>query len=550
MSVNNKKSKKAVRNAPAQRKDTAKTDKSKNKIVIAAIVAVSVIVLFVAGLFAFINNTRVFDYMDVDLSKYITLSAEDYKDLSLNLNFDEIGESDVQRKINKLLCQNKNEKPLYDGASVINMPITLGDVVKIYYRGYSIDENGNEVEIEGGSNLFGDIYELEIGSGSFIPGFEEGLIGVIPKNYPRSVDKITSGKVQNGDIIYLSYDALYPDGTTASKTSERIDLSSENIDKKYGLGFKNYITGGKSLEGASISAKEIGQTISESKIFKIAESGSIVYYNLKVDYVIREDVEPLTLDVRFPSTYHNEELRGLEAKFDVYVSGVIFYDTPEYNEKFITETLKLSEEQLNAYGGDTLIEKHRAMLLEELQNEENDNRLTIYENAIWDALHEKVIVKKLPESEVNRYYKSEYNSMASQYSSYSSVYESIDAFARAYYGLSSNANWQTHITLLANTTVTEKMMFYHIMKTEGLMPTGEDYERRYAECVNEYLEYYKDLYKEDLEDCETDEEYNERVEEIKNQMFDYYGKDFFVENVYYNAVVESLVKWVEENSKQ
>lgn len=550
MSVNNKKSKKAVQNAPVRRKDTAKTDKSKKKIVIAAIVAVSVIVLFIAGLFAFINNTRVFDYMDADLSKYITLSAEDYKGLSLNLNFDEIGEDDVQRKINKLLCQNKNEKPLYDGASVINMPITLGDVVKIYYRGYSIDENGNEVEIESGSNLFGDIYELEIGSGSFIPGFEEGLIGVIPKNYPRSVDKITSGKVQNGDIIYLSYDALYPDGTTASKKSERIDLSSENIDKKYGLGFKNYITGGKSLEGASISAKEIGQTISESKIFKIAESGSIVYYNLKVDYVIREDVEPLTLDVRFPSTYHNEELRGLEAKFDVYVLGVIFYDTPEYNEKFITETLKLSGEQLNAYGGNTLIEKHRAMLLEELQNEENDNRLAIYENAIWDTLHEKVIVKKLPESEVNRYYKSEYNSMASQYSSYSSVYESIDAFARAYYGLSSNANWQTHITLLANTTVTEKMMFYHIMKTEGLMPTGEDYERRYAECVNEYLEYYKDLYKEDLEDCETDEEYNERVEEIKNQMFDYYGKEFFVENVYYNAVVESLVKWVEENSKQ
>ena len=181
MSVNNNKNKKTAQNAPAVKKETERTNNSKKKTVIAAILALSVILLFAAGLVAVINNTRVFDYMDADLSKYITLLPEDYKGLSFNLDFDEIGESDVQRRINKLLCQNKNDKPLYDGASVINMPITLGDVVKIYYRGYTVDENGNETEIESGTNLFGDLYELEVGSGSFIPGFEEGLIGVIPK---------------------------------------------------------------------------------------------------------------------------------------------------------------------------------------------------------------------------------------------------------------------------------------------------------------------------------------------------------------------------------
>ena len=550
MSKNN--SKKGANPTPVQNKTAARSEKKPKKkvVIIAAVSIAAFLILFVSGLFAVINNSRQFDYMNEDLSKYITLSENDYKGISLDFEFDGVENGDVQRKINALLCKNKNKTPLYDGANVINMPITLGDVVKIYYRGYTVDEDGNEVEVENSSNLFDKVYELEIGSGSFIPGFEESLLGIIPKEYPREITKITQGKVMANDVIYLSYEAIYPDGSVDSVSAERIDLSSKNVDKKYGSGFKNFFVGGKSPEGAALNAKTIGETISEQKVFNLSEGGSAVYYNMKVEYAIREAEAPLTIDARFPSTYFEESLRGVDVKFDVYIQSVVFYDTPEYNEEFITKTLKIKESDLAKYEGDSILEKHKAMIYEELEREETKNRRSVYETEIWKQLHEKVKVKKLPESEVNIYYLSEYNQMYSLYASYQQSYESVDAFARAYYKLSANGDWKGHITSLAEEIVTEKIIFYYILKSESLIPEGEAYDEKYNEVFGESLEYYKDIYKAELDKCKTDEEYNKKLEEIKSEMVEYYGENYFRESVYYLSVVDKLVEWTEQNAKK
>ena len=59
---------------------------------------------------------------------------------------------------------------------VTDQAIKLGDSAFIYYTGYL-----NGTAFSGGSNASdAKPYELSIGSGSFIPGFEEGLIGIIP----------------------------------------------------------------------------------------------------------------------------------------------------------------------------------------------------------------------------------------------------------------------------------------------------------------------------------------------------------------------------------
>ena len=549
--MSKKNSKKRVNPAPVQNKTAANTEKKpkKNVIIIAAVSIAAFLVLFVAGLLAVIENSRHFDYMQEDLSKYITLSEGDYKGISLDFEFDEIGENDLQRKINALLCKNKNKTPLYNGANVINMPITLGDVVKIYYRSYTVDKDGNEVDVENSSNLFDKAYELEIGSGTFISGFEEALIGIIPKEYPREVGRVTEGKVMANDVIYLSYDAIYPDGSTETVSAERIDLASKGVDKKYGTGFKNFFVGGKSPVGASLNAKEIGKTMAEQEVFNFAEGGSAVYYNMKIEYAIRETQPPLTIDVRFPSTYFEESLRGVDVKFDVYIQSVVFYDTPEYNEEFITKTLKIKESDLSEYEGEGIVEKHKAMLYEEILKQEQKNRRSVYENEIWEYLHDKVKVKKLPESEVNKYYLSEYNQMYSTYISYQQSYNSVDAFARAYYGLSANADWKGHINSLAEEIVTEKIIFYYILRTESLIPEGEAYDELYNEVFGESLEYYKDVYKEELDKCKTDEEYNKKLEEIKTEMMEYYGENYFRESVYYLTVVDTLVEWTEKNAQ-
>ena len=60
--------------------------------------------------------------------------------------------------------------------TVTDRAVANGDVVKIWYTGYT-----DNYAFSGGSNMKDeDPYELVIGSGSFIDGFEEKLIGVIP----------------------------------------------------------------------------------------------------------------------------------------------------------------------------------------------------------------------------------------------------------------------------------------------------------------------------------------------------------------------------------
>jgi hypothetical protein len=48
------------------------------------------------------------DFLKDDLSKYITISEEDYKNYTINLSFDSVDSSDVEREIMQLICKNKN----------------------------------------------------------------------------------------------------------------------------------------------------------------------------------------------------------------------------------------------------------------------------------------------------------------------------------------------------------------------------------------------------------------------------------------------------------
>ena len=114
-------------------------------------------------------------------------------------------EGDIARKIASLRYQNK-KGALHNGGNVINLnqPIDAGDTVKIYYRGYTVDDAGKENAFGGGCNFTSTPYALGIGSLGFVTGFEESLIGVKPNDYSKLNLKKT-GNVEAGDIIYLTY---------------------------------------------------------------------------------------------------------------------------------------------------------------------------------------------------------------------------------------------------------------------------------------------------------------------------------------------------------
>ncbi len=125
------------------------------------------------------TETRVprYDYMTNDIADHVTLDKSAYTDIQLTLPSTLlITDADVMEYIDYIRFDYRVADN--DGEQVTDQPLKLGDNAFIYYKGVMDGE-----EFEGGSNWDDEVpYQLGLGSGSFIDGFEEGLVGVIPAN--------------------------------------------------------------------------------------------------------------------------------------------------------------------------------------------------------------------------------------------------------------------------------------------------------------------------------------------------------------------------------
>lgn len=97
----------------------------------------------------------------VDPFKYVTLG--DYEGLRIDPVDTTVSDADIDANIESLLSSRATAKDAGDRTA------RMGDIVNIDYIG---TENG--VPFDGGTGN----YDLELGSGSFISGFEEGVVGM------------------------------------------------------------------------------------------------------------------------------------------------------------------------------------------------------------------------------------------------------------------------------------------------------------------------------------------------------------------------------------
>lgn len=103
------------------------------------------------------------ELQDMDLTKYLQLG--EYTGVEISPKLEEVAEADVEAGIENIYLSQ------YEGEGITDRAVEDGDFTYIQFAGYQ-----NDVAFDGGT---GESY-LEIGSGTFVPGFEEGLIGAIP----------------------------------------------------------------------------------------------------------------------------------------------------------------------------------------------------------------------------------------------------------------------------------------------------------------------------------------------------------------------------------
>ncbi len=116
-----------------------------------------------------------YDYMGAEVAPDVTLDKSAYTDIKLTLPSTlQITDAAVAEYIDLIRFDYRTLDN--NGEQMTDQPMKLGDDAFIYYKGVMDGE-----EFEGGSNWDDETpYQLGLGSGAFIPGFEAGLVGVIP----------------------------------------------------------------------------------------------------------------------------------------------------------------------------------------------------------------------------------------------------------------------------------------------------------------------------------------------------------------------------------
>ena len=116
-----------------------------------------------------------YDYLNNSVAKYVTIDKSAYTDMALTLpDSYNLTLEDAQLYIEYIRFENRTA--VNGETEIKDIEVKMGDDAFIYYKGFVDGE-----AFDGGSNWDEEKpYQLGIGSQSFIPGFEEGLVGVIP----------------------------------------------------------------------------------------------------------------------------------------------------------------------------------------------------------------------------------------------------------------------------------------------------------------------------------------------------------------------------------
>jgi len=204
------------------------------------------------------GNNRIL-YNDEDLSKFVTLG--EYENISVDMQSDEI--LDVIEEFG--IADVKGAGLYYE---IKSGKVKKGDIANIDYEGKK-----DGVAFEGGT---AEEYDLEIGSGQFIPGFEDKLIGVkvgdtvdLDLTFPEDYQ---SEDLAGKDVVF----------TVTVNYIKRLKTPQESFED---LGFKSWAAYEKDIKERAVKQYLLDAVCANSKIKEFPkEDIDIVYEPYKTQF--------------------------------------------------------------------------------------------------------------------------------------------------------------------------------------------------------------------------------------------------------------------------
>ena len=156
---------------------------------------------------------------NADFEKYVTKLGE-YKGMQLSGSLPEITDEQVQAYVDYMMESSKELVAITE-----NRPVQTGDVVNIDYVGKK-----DGVAFDGGT---AQGYDLTIGSGTFIDGFEDGLIGT---NVGDTLDLNLTFPENYGAVDLAGEEVVFTVTVNAISEQVKPELTDEYVQ---GLGMEN-----------------------------------------------------------------------------------------------------------------------------------------------------------------------------------------------------------------------------------------------------------------------------------------------------------------------
>ena len=162
---------------------------------------------------------------DMDVDKYVTLG--EYKGLAVSVDTVEVDEDEWDTLVNNVYYGNITA----ENGGIMDRAVETGDTVNIDYEGKKDD-----VAFDGGT---AQGYDLTIGSGSFIAGFEDGLIGNSDLAGQAVVFTVTVNYIQPAQDGEFSDEVISNFGIDGVTNEEELrqyayDYLNENAQQNYG----------------------------------------------------------------------------------------------------------------------------------------------------------------------------------------------------------------------------------------------------------------------------------------------------------------------------
>ena len=481
------------------------------------------------------------DFTIDSLDPYINIKESDYKGYEIEIPIRKPGEIELQTKLNELLATNRGNATEGKDTTYTGKPIAIGDDINMSYLGYEFDEAGRMLLVSGASNYENgnfklDRYTVGLNASIFGVGFENELVGKKPNGSLEGAVR-ASGKVLDGNVIFATVSFVLDNGLVYDEVDVCIDPASPDFERLWGIGAYEELLSLPSDKYDKMMFGMIVLTGDKKETFELEGGGTITYTALTLNYVTSPKTAPITVETYYPADYTIEALQNKTIYYDVYIKNVIKYNVPEFNDAFVTEKLGLTEEKLANFEGETLTDRCKSYYMQMINDTYEDDCKAYLEIAVWNRLYSVVRVGMYPDKEIDRLYLAEleaYTMAMAEANANGAGYSDVDDYMPIALGLDEGAEWTSYLLELVKRTVKERLIIYSVLRKEGILPTGEEFEALYEKELRADYERAIALYPGSFSSIEDYEEY----------IYEERGKDEYIHDVYYYYATEKLIEYV------